>query len=72
MPIDGGWEFGCVWQNAKQHPPFSRSSLEKMYTGRGRDNKKVLGDIAGFFLLGFGCDFAEWVIISRLRVLSDS
>jgi hypothetical protein len=28
-------------------------------------------EIAGF-LLGFGCDFAVWVLISGLRVLSDS
>ena len=53
-------------------PTFGRSSLEKMYTGSGRDNKKVLGEIAGFFLLGFACNFAVWVLISGLRVLSDS
>jgi len=34
-------------------------------------NQEVMGESTGF-LLGFGSDFAMWVLISGLQVLSDS
>jgi len=34
-------------------------------------NQEVIGESAGF-LLGFGSDFAMWILISGLRVLSVS
>jgi len=36
-----------------------------------RDKKKLWGRLWDF-LHGFGCDFAMWVLILELRVLSDS
>jgi len=68
MPTDWRGNTAASGSNSERHHfPAGTSSNS---VGKPRQ-KEVIGESEGF-LLGFGSDFALWVLISGLRVLSDS
>ena len=52
--------------------PAGHTHWQSYCTQGVTETKRRFWGIFTGFLLGFGCDFAVWVLISGLRVLSES